>query len=526
MFSFHFLEGKIMRRWNTFVVACIALPASAIAQDTTATRPSLAPRPPIQATLSLQEAIDQARASSPAYQQVLNDEGPANWAVRNAWSSLFLPSLSVSGGMSYTGTGESRFGGGLTNRSPAFASSNYFMGLNYSLTGRTITGPGLEKANARAVQADINNADVALVGNITDQYLVVLQAAAQVDVVRQQVERNQVFLDLAQARFQLGQATLLDVRQAEATKAQSESSLIVAEQNENAAKLELFRQMGIRPPIAIQNIGMRTTFEVTEPTFALTNLLDLADRDNPTLNAFRAREDAAAWNTKAAKSDYLPSISASAQWTGFTQQFTDENQLLSANLFGSQSAQSGCVNQNAINNGANPVLPQEDCSFSNFGLTSDGSQLTPGRQESILDQNAVFPLAFTSSPFRASLTVSLPIFTGFGRTLGVARAEAAQQDADEQVRATSLQLEAVVTERYLALDGAFRAVAIQELSRQAAREQLRLAQDRYRLGSGNATELSDAQNAVATAEGNYVNAVYAYHRALAALEFAVGRPLR
>jgi len=108
--------------------------------------------------------------------------------------------------------------------------------------------------------------------------------------------------------------------------------------------------------------------------------------------------------------------------------------------------------------------------------------------------------------------VSLPIFTGFGRSLGVARAEEAQQDADEQVRATSLQLEALVTERYLALDGAFRAVAIQELSRQAAREQLRLAQDRYRLGSGNATELSDAQNAVALGEGNYVNAVYAYHR--------------
>lgn len=515
-----------MRRWNTFVVACLALPALAAAQDTTATRPSLAPRPPIQATVSLQEAIDQARASSPAYRQVLNDEGPANWAVRNAWSSLFLPSLSVSGGMSYTGTGESRFGGGLTNRSPSFVSSNYFMGLNYSLTGRTVTGPGLQKANARAVQADIDNADVTLVGNITDQYLIVLQATAQVEVARQQVERNQIFLDLAQARFQLGQATLLDVRQAEATKAQSESTLIVAEQTENAAKLELFRQMGIRPPISIQNIGMRTTFEVTQPTFALPSLLDLADRDNPTLNAFRAREDAASWNTKAVKSDFLPSVTARASWSGFTQQFTDDNELLQANLFGSQNAQAGCVNQNAINNGANPQLPQADCSFGNFGLTADGSQLTAGAQQSILDQNNVFPLDFTSSPFSASLTVSLPIFTGFGRSLGVARAQSAQQDADEQVRAASLQLEALVTERFLALDGAYRAVGIQELSRQAAREQLRLAQDRYRLGSGNATELSDAQNSVATAEGNYVNAVYAYHRALAALEFAVGRPLR
>jgi len=335
-----------------------------------------------------------------------------------------------------------------------------------------------------------------------------------------------VFLDLAQARFQLGQATLLDVRQAEATKAQSESSLIVAEQAEAAAKLELFRRIGISPPISVLNIGMRTTFEVSVPTFDLPSLLNMAENDNPALNALRAREDAAGWNAKSARSDFLPTVRAQAAWSGFTQSFTDENELLAANLFGAQSGQANCVRQNQINAGAIGPLPQEDCSDQAFGLTSNGSQLTSAAQQQILDQNDVFPLDFTSSPFRASLTVSLPIFTGFGRSLGVARAEAAQQDADEQVRAAGLQVEALVTERWMALEGAYRAVGIQEISRQAAREQLRLAQDRYRLGSGNATELSDAQNAVATAEGNYVNAVYAYHRALAALEFAVGRPLR
>jgi outer membrane protein TolC len=38
--------------------------------------------------------------------------------------------------------------------------------------------------------------------------------------------------------------------------------------------------------------------------------------------------------------------------------------------------------------------------------------------------------------------------------------------------------------------------------------------------------VADAQNAVQAAEGDYVNAVYAYHKAIAALEAAVGRPLR
>ena len=58
------------------------------------------------------------------------------------------------------------------------------------------------------------------------------------------------------------------------------------------------------------------------------------------------------------------------------------------------------------------------------------------------------------------------------------------------------------------------------------RDQLRLAQDRYRLGAGTSLEVADAQSAVQQAEGDYVNAVYFYHKAVAALEAAVGRPLR
>ena len=43
---------------------------------------------------------------------------------------------------------------------------------------------------------------------------------------------------------------------------------------------------------------------------------------------------------------------------------------------------------------------------------------------------------------------------------------------------------------------------------------------------GSSLEVSDATNNLARAEGDYVNAVYEYHKAIAALEFAVGRPLR
>ena len=81
-------------------------------------------------------------------------------------------------------------------------------------------------------------------------------------------------------------------------------------------------------------------------------------------------------------------------------------------------------------------------------------------------------------------------------------------------------------DRWLGLQTSYQAIAVQAANRDAARDQLRLAQDRYRLGAGTSLEVSDAQNAVQRAEGDYVNAVYDYHKAVAALEAAVGRPLR
>jgi outer membrane protein len=108
----------------------------------------------------------------------------------------------------------------------------------------------------------------------------------------------------------------------------------------------------------------------------------------------------------------------------------------------------------------------------------------------------------------------------------LAEARAAQKDADEGVRAQALRVRATVHSSYLRLEATYRAIALVERSRTAAREQLRLAQDRYRVGIGTALEVTDAQSAVQNAEGNYVNAVFEYHRSIAALEAAVGRPLR
>lgn len=504
-----------MTRWHLLFALSLGAPAAIEAQDTTTVR---APA----TTLSLAEAFSTAKANSPLYRQTLNDVGPARWGVRSAYGAL-MPQADVSAGFGYTGSGQSSFGGTTFSQTSPSYNSSYSIGLQMQISGRTLTGPGQAKALSRATDADIGAAGTQLKQAITTQYLQTLQSTAQVEVAKQQVLRNEDFLKLAQARYQVGQATLLDVRQAEVTRGESEVTLLRAIQTENEAKLELLRQMGVVAPIAIDQLTLTDSFPVTPPDFKLEELLAMAAAQNPELLALKARDDAANSGVHAAKADFLPTLSLSAGWNGFTQQFTNQNLLLGQALSGAQGQYQSCLDNNVIRASAS-LSVNPDCLVSSGLLTP--TQLNDNVIQGIQSQNNVFPFNFSRQPFSARMTISLPIFTGFSRHLQLAQARAQEQDAEESVRARALQVHTDVQGRYLALESAYRTIAVQQTSREAAREQLRLAQDRYRLGSGTALELSDAQNAIQRAEGDYVNAIYSYHIAIAALEAAVGRPLR
>src|SRR5207253_2796828 len=80
--------------------------------------------------------------------------------------------------------------------------------------GQTISQPGLKKAQLNAADADVRGAESNLVTAVTQQYLTVLQARDNAEVARQQLDHDEQFLKLAQARYEVGRASLIDVRQA------------------------------------------------------------------------------------------------------------------------------------------------------------------------------------------------------------------------------------------------------------------------------------------------------------------------
>jgi outer membrane protein len=500
-------------RYVLLVAGLVVGPAAvAAAQQPTTPTP---PAPPQAAALSLADAIAVARDKNPAYRQAQNNRGPAAWGVRNAYSSLLIPTVTAAGGMSYTGPGSQTFLAQSFSQSVSTVSSFYDLGLSWQLSGATLSQPGLAKAQQRATDADIAGAENVLVTGIKQQYLSVLQADDQADLAKKTLQRNEEFLKLAQARYGVGQATLIDVRQAQVARGQAEVGLLRAQTLVNVEKLRLFEQMGVMPPIDVAAVQLTDSFTVQAPAWQLPEILTMAEQQNPALKALRAREDAAAWGQRAATSAYGPTVSVSAGWSGFTQQFTDVNPI----IFSQQSAFAGqyteCQDNNTIRVSAG--LPANDCSGFIWGASNE---------RALRDRNSVFPFQFTQQPFQARLTLTLPIFTNFSQQLRVSEARAQHGDLEEAVRARGLAVQTEVSQAFLTLQTAFRTVGLQDTNRTAAREQLQLATERYRVGSGTFFELLDAQVAALRAESDAVNATYDYHKALALLEAAVGRSLR
>src|SRR5467141_3299057 len=161
---------------QVLIVAGLLLGPAAVA---VAQQPTTPTKPAITAGLSLSDAIAVAREKNPAYRQAQNNRGPAAWGVRAAYSSLLIPSVSASGGMSYTGPGSQTFLAQSFSQSVSTVSSFYDLGLSWQLSGTTLSQPGLAKAKQRATDADIAGAENALVTGIKQQYLTVLQARAQ-----------------------------------------------------------------------------------------------------------------------------------------------------------------------------------------------------------------------------------------------------------------------------------------------------------------------------------------------------------
>ena len=472
---------------------------------------------PVQITeLSLEDAIRIAHENNPDYRNQASALEILPWRERRAWGA-FTPSAQISNRFGYTAGGERRFDDVSFGTQPAQLQSQYSLGLNLTLNGSAFYIPGVVSAQEDATVAQVDGASAALVDQVTRAYLAVLRADEELRQARAEVERTGAYVAQAEARVAAGAATPLDIRRAEVQEGQAEVTLLRAENSVVTTRLALLRILGAEIPVTV---ALTTRFEVFDPALDTNALLELALQENPALRAALSQATVTRRQTRIAQTQYLPSLSLNAGWSGFISQADRIGPLVDSRLAQLSGQFEGCQQNNRIL--ALLGDPPSDCS--RFDVSDP--TVAEGVRQQLRAANEGFPFGWDSQPLSLSATVSLPLFNGFARELAVQEARVAEDNAQRQVAAEQLRLRSEVETAVRSVETAQRTVELQGRIRETSAEELRLAQERFRLGLASSIEVVDAQANLSQAERNEISAVYDFHDAFTALESLVGTSLR
>ena len=463
-------------------------------------------------TLTLDQAVQLARRNNPAFQATVNSRRAADLNVKAAYAQL-IPRLDAQASGRFTEGGQQFVNGIPISNSSDILQSNYGLGVSYTVNSAVLFAPKLYSAQRDAAEADVVGAQEIMRATITQQYLAVLRAQSNAALQDTLVATAQGQLDLATARQSVGAATILDVRTAEVALGRAQIAALQAKNAAEVQMLRLFEQMGVPQP---PNVELTTRFPVAQVQFNVDSLKRLARSVNPGLVALRSRESAAVAGVRAQRGQYLPSLSLSTGWGWNGSRFTNTDALIERAQLGQLANFGECATLDSLRTGAG--MPGLSCN------TLFPTPLPQSAIDNIRSSNQ--SLDFTKAPQSFSAFVSIPIFDNLNREVRLQQANIDRDNARFAVRGREVRLDADVTEAYLNLVTAIRTVELNDINAAAAREQLAFAEERYRVGAATFLDVTTSRGTFEQAQIDRLNAVYEYHRAFAALESAVGRPLR
>ncbi|MGH7673432.1 MAG: TolC family protein [Gemmatimonadales bacterium] len=123
------------------------------------------------------------------------------------------------------------------------------------------------------------------------------------------------------------------------------------------------------------------------------------------------------------------------------------------------------------------------------------------------------------------VTLSWTLFNGFAREQQQVTASVARDNAEADAADTHREVSALLTQHLATLATAYEKIAIARANVAAATEDLRVQNERYRVGAATILDLLTSQTALTTAEQNLVQARFDYLIARAQVEALLGRTL-
>lgn len=420
--------------------------------------------------LSMEEALELARRNNPVLRQAMNDLELTPAGMRAAWGA-FLPRLDLSMGTNINLNrrlqAEDFFGNPIANPNVAWVTasrSSQDISARISLFegGSRFHQRGAERALGIARERRVEAEMNDTWERVATSFYQTLRQSDLLELELAILDGKRLDLESTRRLFELASGTRVDVLAADLQVQQQERAVRVAQNEHDKALLSL------RAEIAVPGLGEFATLGTPPEPFdpvALDEvvLIRRALEQSPRLLQSRAEVDARRAALSAVRGSRWPTLS----------------------------------------------------------LTTAFFQSAVGQEYGAAFQ----PFSNDSRYATASLSVSLPVFTGFSTERNIAEAQVQLANTEEQGRQIRLEIERDVRSRLIDLRGAWDSYRLAERSSEIAEERLRLTREEYRLTSRTFSELQIAIEGAANERRTAINARYDFVAAGIALEQVVGGPL-
>jgi len=421
--------------------------------------------------LSLDQALRTAEENNPTYRRTLTEIGTAEADVRRA-RGAFLPSVSLSlgTGIGYSRTVSATGDFGQVSRDTVVVSNTSSATQSLSLGQITLLDGGQRRSDLRAAQtgekvvaARVSGAELTMRADVSRRYWTAVRADRTIRLEEELLASARDRLEVTRALVRVGVRGPIDVLGAEVTVAEQEQALERARGEARVAQLDLRQAMGV-----MDDAWLRLTDE------------PVAIFDPAALEA-----DALVRRTLASHPRVQRVELGMAQ---------SEHRLASVQA-------------------------------SRWPRLSMGASV--GRNEFFRDYTSgLYDLQPANQSATVSLSVQIPLFTGFQTAYQIQSARAARDAAQEDARAERLAVEREVRGALVDLDNAYRAAVNAERTLGLNRRRLELAQEQYRVGALTLTDLTDAVEGAARAERDALRTRFEFATAHATLEERLGGPVR
>ena len=183
------------------------------------------------------------------------------------------------------------------------------------------------------------------------------------------------------------------------------------------------------------------------------------------------------------------------------------------------------LRQEAILNSPSIRAAEAGVRAANAQLTVSRSLYFPSVSASYSQSWSGDALSNLSNSWSARVSVNWPIFNGFSREAGVSRSFANSDFARARERDTRRLVNAELTRQFAALESARLRMDIANASHAAAEEELRVRQERYRLGVSTIVEVLASQVSLDQSDVDFVQAKLDFFIAKAEIETLIGREI-